>query len=159
MTRSHIFVFVVTAFSGSGRDYLDVVSENTPSWHGLCLSCMVIASTAILLLCRLLLLRSGYLIFFISYLKLETGDLRDLKYGVYRIIGSGATVQSVSRCPLVVKTAVPSFHDGMKKLHRWNHLNSECNFLYLLRRRKRETCVVHRLLSTFDPEGDTFRYV
>ena len=27
------------------------------------------------------------------YLKLETGDLRDLKYAVYRIIVSGATVQ------------------------------------------------------------------
>ena len=49
---------------------------------------------------------------------------RDLKYGVYRIIGSGATVQSVSRCLLVVKTAIPSFHDGMKKLQRWNHLIS-----------------------------------
>ena len=28
---------------------LDAVSENIPSWHGLCLSCMVIASAAILL--------------------------------------------------------------------------------------------------------------
>ena len=38
---------------GSGRDhvFLDVVSENIPSWHGLCLSCMVIASAGILLLC------------------------------------------------------------------------------------------------------------
>ena len=48
-----------------------------------------------------------------SYLKLETGDLRDLKYGVYRIIVTGATVQSVSRCFLVVKTAIPRFHVGM----------------------------------------------
>ena len=30
---------------------LDVVSGNIPSWHGLCLSCMVIASAAIWLLC------------------------------------------------------------------------------------------------------------
>ena len=60
-----------------------------------------------------------------EHLKLETGDLQDLKYGVYRIIGSGATVQSVSRCLLVVKTAIPLFHDGMKKLQRWNHLHSD----------------------------------
>ena len=71
-SRSHIFVFVVTAFSvvafvllhacsfvshpslrtaQGGIFLLDVVSENIPSWHGLCLSCMVIASAAILLLC------------------------------------------------------------------------------------------------------------
>ena len=71
-SRSHIFVFVVTAFSvvacvllhacsfvshpslrtaQGGIILLDVVSENIPSWHGLCLSCMVIASAAILLLC------------------------------------------------------------------------------------------------------------
>ena len=50
-TVAHLF-FLVSSISahGSGRDYLDVVSENTPSWHGLCLSCMVIASAAILLL-------------------------------------------------------------------------------------------------------------
>ena len=42
--------------------------------------------------------------FIASYLmKLETEDQRDLKYGVFRIIGSGATVQSVSRSLLVVK--------------------------------------------------------
>ena len=46
-----------------------------------------------------LYLRSGYLIFYcINIVKLETGDSQDLKYGVYRIIGRGATVQSVSRC-------------------------------------------------------------
>ena len=71
-SRSHIFVFVVTAFSvvacvlfhacsfvshpslrtaQGGIILLDVVSGNFPSWHGLCLSCMVIASAAILLLC------------------------------------------------------------------------------------------------------------
>ena len=59
--------FVVTAFSvvacvllhahqslrtaQGGITLLNVVSENIPSWHGLCLSCMVIASAAILLLC------------------------------------------------------------------------------------------------------------
>ena len=57
--------------------------------------------------------------------KLETGDSQDLKYGVYRISGSGATVQSVSRCLLVVKMVTPLFHDGMRKLQRWNHLISE----------------------------------
>ena len=56
--------------------------------------------------------------------KLESGDQRNLKYGVYRIIGSGAAVQSVSRCLLVVKRAFPSFHNGIK-LQRWNHLISE----------------------------------
>ena len=70
-SRSHIFVFVVTAFSvvacvllhtcsfvshpslrtAQGRIiFLDVLSENIPSWHGLCLSCLVIVSVAILLL-------------------------------------------------------------------------------------------------------------
>ena len=74
--------------------------------------------------------------------KLETGDPQGLKYGVYRIIGGGATVQSVSRCLLVVKTSIPSFQDGMKKLESWNHLISECSSLCLRRRRKRDTCVV-----------------
>ena len=46
--------------------------------------------------------------------KLETGDSQDLKYGVYRVIGSGATVQSVSRCLLVVKIGYYSFFP------RWN---------------------------------------
>ena len=41
-----------------------VLCENTPSWHGQCLSCKVIASAAISLLCWLPLLRSGYLIFY-----------------------------------------------------------------------------------------------
>ena len=60
-SQSHIFVFVVTAFSvvacvllhahPSLRTAQDVVSENIPSWHGLGLSCMVIASAAILQLC------------------------------------------------------------------------------------------------------------
>ena len=71
-SRSHFFFFVVTAFSvvacvllhacsfvshpprrtaQGGIILLDVVSENIPSSHGLCLSCMVIASAAILLLC------------------------------------------------------------------------------------------------------------
>ena len=49
-TVAHLLL-LVSSFSarGSGTDYLDVVSENTPSWHGLCLSCMVVASAAILL--------------------------------------------------------------------------------------------------------------
>ena len=42
-------------------------------------------------------------IYCIFIAKLETGDSQDLKYWVHRIIGSGATVQSVSRCLLVVK--------------------------------------------------------
>ena len=57
--------------------------------------------------------------------RLETGDSQDLKYGEYRMIGSGATVQSVSRCLLVVKTAIPLYHGGMKKLQRWDHLISK----------------------------------
>ena len=57
--------------------------------------------------------------------RLEIGDSQDLKYGVHRIIGSEVSVQSVSRCLPVVKTAIPLFHDGMKKLQRWNHLISE----------------------------------
>ena len=70
-SRSHLCFFVVTAVSvvacvrlhacsvmshpslrtaQEGIIILDVVSENIPSWHGLCLSCMVVASAAILLL-------------------------------------------------------------------------------------------------------------
>ena len=51
---AHLFLRVSSVSAhDSGRDqfFLDVVSENIPSWHGLCLSCMVIASAAILLLC------------------------------------------------------------------------------------------------------------
>ena len=49
-------------------------------------------------------------------------------------------------------------HNGMKKLQRWTHLSSESNSSCLQRRRKRYLCGT-RLLSTFDPERDTFRYV
>ena len=57
---------------------------------------------AIVLIASIAIWISGF--FTASYLmKLETEDQRDLKYGVYRIIGSGAPVQSVSRCLLVVK--------------------------------------------------------
>ena len=124
--------------SGGGRDTL-------PSWHGGCLSCMVIASVAVLLLCGLPILESEYRrAYAVPYftVKLETGDPQDLKYGVYRIIGSGATVQSVSRCLLVHKMSTPLIHDEMKKLERWNHLISECSSLCLRRRGKRDTCVV-----------------
>ena len=48
--------------------------ENTPSWHGQCLSCVVIASAAMLLLCGLPLLRSGYLILY--QILFETGNWR-----------------------------------------------------------------------------------
>ena len=105
-------------------------------WHGhrLCrdLAVVLIASVAIWI--------SD--IFTVLYLKLETGDLWDLIYGVYRIIGSGATVQSVSRCLQVVKRAIPLLHVGIKKLRRWNHSNSELNSSCLPRRRRRDTCVV-----------------
>ena len=49
------------------------------------------------------------------------------------MIGSGAKVQSVSRCLLVVLRALPS---------RWNHLNREVNSSHLQQRRRRDTCVV-----------------
>ena len=74
--------------------------------HRLCrdIAVVLIASNAIWIL-------DIYCIFIV---KMETGDSQDLKYGVYRIIGSGATVQSVSRCHLVVKMVIPLFHDGKK---------------------------------------------
>ena len=86
--------------------------------HRLCrdIAVMLIASIATWILDILLFLKN---------VKLETGDSQDLKYGEYRIIGSGATVQSVPRCLLVVKMAIPLFHEGMTKLQRWNHLISE----------------------------------
>ena len=76
-------------------------------------------------------------------MRLETGDSQDLKYGVYRIIGSGATVQSVSRCLLVVKTAIPLFH--MK--------------LFVSSTKEERYLCGPRLLATIDTEGNTFRYI
>ena len=49
-TVAHLFLLVSSISAHRSGDYFDVVSENTPSWHGLCLSCMVIASALILLL-------------------------------------------------------------------------------------------------------------
>ena len=51
------------------------------------------------------------------------------------------------------------FHDGMKKLQRWNHLISERNSLCLLRRRKRDTCVVLHFSPRLTQRGTTFRCV
>ena len=50
-TVAHLFLRVSSISAhGSGRIlFLDVVSENIPSWHGLCLSRMVIAFAAMLL--------------------------------------------------------------------------------------------------------------
>ena len=122
-------MFVVTAFSlvacvllhahpslrtvQGGIFLLDAVSENIPSWHGLCLSCMVIASAAILVaqeillsICKaevkevngheheqhqasLLMIASIAIWILDNYCifieKLETGDSQDLEYGVFRI--------------------------------------------------------------------------
>ena len=103
-------------------------------------------------------MRSGYLGFFCNVffiVKLEIGDPEFLKCGVYRIIGSGAKVQSVLRCFLAVKMVIPLFHDGMRKLQRWNHLTSERNSSCLLRK-KRFLCGPDFSRLT---EGDTFRYV
>ena len=92
-------------------------------------------------------------------MKLETGDPQDLKCGVYRIIGNGATVQSVSRCLLVVKTAIPSIHGGMKMLQRWNHLISESSSSCLRRRRTRDTCVVLDFSPRLTQRETHLRYV
>ena len=51
---AHLFLRVSSISAhGSGREgfvFWDVVPENIPSWHGLCLSRMVLASAEILLL-------------------------------------------------------------------------------------------------------------
>ena len=39
------------------------------------------------------------------------------------------------------KTAIPLFHDGMKKLQRWKHSSIESNSSCLRRRRETDTCV------------------
>ena len=171
VTRSHIFVFILTAFSvvacvllhacsfvshpslhtaKGGIILLDVVSENIPSWHGLCLSCMVIASAAILLLCWLPLLRSGYLMFYCIFnVKLETGDSQDLKYGVYRIRREGeeesSLLPSSSSLPLFVvcvclggreagrsgggdkKWQIADFRKGQLEAHGWLGERSDRN--------------------------------
>ena len=73
------------------------------------------------LCCDIVVVLIASLAIWILNISSETGDIQDLKYGVERIIDSGQTVQSVSRCLLLVKKAVPLLHDGMKKLQRWNH--------------------------------------
>ena len=84
----------------------------------------------------------------------ETGNWRftDLKYGVFRIIGSGATVQSAS--------------DGYSFTPRWNEEAATLEsfdqrvklFVSSTKKEERYSCGP-RLLATFDTEGDTFRYV
>ena len=65
-----------------------------------------------------------------SCLKLDSGDLQDLKYGVFRIIGSG-------------RIFFPRWNEEAATLESFDQrVNS-----------------LRRLLSTFDPKGDTFRYV
>ena len=97
--------------------------------------------------------------FTISYLKLETEDRRDLKHWVCRIIGSGATVHSdftmssgrqescsfISRCNEEAAT-LESFEQRVKL------------FVSSTKEEERYLCGP-RLLSTFDPEGDSFRCV
>ena len=100
--------------------------ENTQSWHGQCFVShfhRLYRDIAVVLTASVAMWKSG--VFFFSYLKLETEDQLNLKHGENWIIGSGATVPSVTLRLLVVKTAIPLFHDGMKKLQRCNHLNSE----------------------------------
>ena len=119
--------------------------------HRLCrdIAVVLIASIAIWVL-------DIYCIFIV---KLETGDSQDLKYGVYRIIGCGATIQSVSRCLLVVKMVIPLNP-------RWNEEAATLEsfdqrvklFVSSTNKEERYLCGP-RLLATFDPEGDTFRYV
>ena len=51
VARLFLRVSSISAHAQGGIILLDVVSQNVPSWHGLCLTCMVIASAATLLLC------------------------------------------------------------------------------------------------------------
>ena len=145
--RSHIFVFVVTAFSvvacalthacsfvshpslrtaQGGIILLDVVSEKHSilprsvfvlHGHRFC------RAIAVVLIASIEIWIPDMLLYFYR----ETGNRRFTGSVIraYRVIDSGATVQSVSRCLLVVKKAILLFHDGMKKLQRWNHLISE----------------------------------
>ena len=80
--------------------------------------------------------------------------------GLYRIIGSGATAQSISSCLLVATTSIsfvprknaePATRDAFVS----NESNSSCH----RQKRGRDNCVIPRLLSTFDPERCTARYV
>ena len=101
--------------------------------HRLCrdIAVVLIASVAIWI--------PDILLFFI--VKLETGNSQDLKYGVFRITGCGAAVQSVSRCLLVVKTAIPFFP-------RWNEQAATLESfdqrvkLFVSSTKKEDTCVV-----------------
>ena len=84
--------------------------------------------------------------------KLETGDPQDLKYEVYRIIGSGATVQSVSR----VKTATPLIPRKNEEAATLESFDQRVKLFVSSTKEERYLCGP-RLLSTF--EEDTFRYV
>ena len=92
-----------------------------------------------------------------SYMTLEIGDLQNLKYTVHRIIGSGATVQSVSRSLLVVKTAIfPRWNEEVATLELFGQRVK----LFVSSTKEEEIYLCRlRFLSTFDPEGYTFRYV
>ena len=54
---------------------------------------------------------------------------------------------------------MPLFYDGMKKLQRWNHFDQRVKLFVSSTKKEERYLCGPRLLSTFDPEGDTFRYV
>ena len=73
-------------------------------------------------------------------------------------IGSGAAVQSVSRCLLVVKRAILLFHHGMKKNATLESSDQRMKLFVSSTKQEERYLCGPRLLSTFDPEGDAFRY-
>ena len=132
MTRSHIFVFIVTAFSVVACVLVHICSVvSHPSLRTaqggiiiltLCLKalhlgtvCVCLAWSSLLSRCcccvGLSLLRSGSLTF--DFFLSETGKWRS----------TGSEIRSFPYHWF--KTAILLFHDGMKKLQRWNHLISE----------------------------------
>ena len=54
---------------------------------------------------------------------------------------------------------IPLFHDGMRKLQRGSHLSQRVKLFVSSTKREERYLCGPRILATFDPEGDTFRYV
>ena len=54
---------------------------------------------------------------------------------------------------------IPLFHDGMRKLQRWNHFDQRVKLFVSSTKQEERYLCGRRLLATFDPEGNTFQYV
>ena len=73
-------------------------------------------------------------------------------------IGSGAADQSVSRCLLVVKRAIPFIPRWYEEAATLESFDQRVKLFVSSTKQEERYLCGPRVLSTFDPEGDTFRY-